>query len=212
MVMRVKFRFYLTVSCFIIVCVSCTPISKIPPVELTTVPPTVPSNIIDLLDVLENGSAEARISAAIKVPSLSQEEQELAIPSLIANLDYKDTSEVRRAAVIALGEIGPIANQSAEKIILLLEDEAITVRRASAEALGQLDDPSAVPYLAGYLNSSSEMLTIIAAESISFLTENDFTDAGSKRGYSLSPSGEPYIVLDAKEWWENEGKYHEWGE
>jgi HEAT repeat protein len=209
--MKFNLYFYLAIICFVMLAnVSCTAISATPRIEPSSIPPTAPSTLFELLDVLSNGSAEARISAALKVLTLSENEKELAIPSLVKNLDY-DNSDVRRATAIVLGEIGPTANQSVEGLIsLLTKDDSTRVRIAAAEALGKLDDRSIVPVLADQLDSSNTELAIVAAKSLALLTGKNFSDVDSQNGYSLDQGGNPYIVIDAKAWWESEGKFLEW--
>jgi len=105
--------------------------------------------------------------------------------SLINNLDYKENSVVRRTAAIVLGEIGPKANQSADRLVSLLNnDDATIVKIAAAEALGKIGDQSVVPNLVNYLNSPDLELAIVSAKSIALLTGQSFTDVDSQNGYS----------------------------
>lgn len=210
--MKINGYLYL-MFCFIAMTLkSCLPLSATPLIEIPNIaPPTAPVTFPEILGVLKNGSAEGRISTASKVLTLSEKEKELAVPYLINNLDYKENSDVRRTAAIVLGEIGPKANQSVDRLVSLLNnDDATIVKIAAAEALGKIGDQSVVPNLVNYLNSSDLELAIVSAKSIALLTGQSFTDLDSQNGYSLDSAGEPYIVIDAKRWWEDEGKYQDW--
>lgn len=183
------------------------------PLELTTVPPTAPSTLPEIFEKLSHGSAEERIAASLKVLTFSRVERRKAIPLLIDNLFYSDTSEVRKTAAIVMGEIGPDASLGARELIAVLSgDEAESVRISAAEALGKIGDSSAVPYLAANLNNPSLEITIVSAREIGHLTEKSFTDVNSQQGYDLNDDGIPLLVLDAISWWESEGKFQSWDE
>ena len=59
------------------------------------------------------------------------------IPALIRALEDEDP-DVRSAAVVALGEIGPGAADAVPALLLALEDEDPGVRSAAANALEQI--------------------------------------------------------------------------
>ena len=131
------------------------------------------------------------------------------MPALIANLDYSN-SEVRRYAAIALGEIGPNANQAVPSLEKeLLTDTSVHPRRAAAEALAKIGDTSAIPTLVEVLDDSD--IAIQAAEAVGVLAKQDFPDLGGP-GYELNEEHVPLIVIAARKWWEAEGQYQEWSQ
>lgn len=121
------------------------------PVELTTVPPTAPATLPEVIAALSSYSAEARITAALAVPKFGKDAV-AAVPALIQNLHYEPTSGVREAAAFALGQVGPDARSAVPELIGVLQnDDVVNVRRAAAGALGRINNPSAVPALASIL-------------------------------------------------------------
>lgn len=191
----------------------CSTSSSTPLFELTTIPPTAPSSLSELLFILENGSDDARISASLAILSRGKEDRLAAIPILIENLSYEDNSEVRKITAIVLGELGPEAQIGVQELVQIVNtDIAVKVRVVAAEALGKIGDRSSVPALVGSLNSDNLELIIVSAKSIGILVGEEFTDINSIQGYVLSTDGTPLIVLDAKKWWEEEGKYDDWEE
>jgi hypothetical protein len=76
----------------------------------------------------------------------------------------------RKASVSALYKIGRASSQGAEKVlptlVLLLQDESHDVRRAAAEALGQLANSQAVPALMETLRDESDDVRRAAAEAL----------------------------------------------
>jgi HEAT repeat protein len=69
------------------------------------------------------------------------------VPTLIEALTDADL-HVRKAAVLALGNVGPAAAAAVPTLgeVLLRDDEA-TVRRRAAVALGEINDARAIPAL-----------------------------------------------------------------
>jgi hypothetical protein len=187
-------------------CCSCGP----PPVEATTVPPTAPSTLSEVIGALSSYSAEARITAALALSEYGKEAI-VAVPALIENLHYEANSDVRRAAAIALGELGPDADAAIPDLMHILQtDDAVRVRISAAEALGQIGASTSVPTLASNLDDENTELTIVAAVSISLITGESFPDADSQHGYRLNEEGIPLIVIAARRWWEEEGKLQDW--
>ncbi|HID07861.1 MAG TPA: HEAT repeat domain-containing protein [Armatimonadetes bacterium] len=95
----------------------------------------------------------------------------------LINRVYRETGEVQRAIVIALGELG---SKRAQPILLdlLRNSPNIEIQRCAAEALGKVGDRKAVPALIEGLESasyevrkaSSEALVRIGADAVSGLT------------------------------------------
>jgi HEAT repeats len=180
------------------------------PVEATTVPPTAPPTLAEVLYALSSYSAETRITAALALSEYGKEAV-VAVPALIENLHYEANSDVRRAAVIALGELGPDADVANSDLMHILQtDDAVRVRISAAEALGQIGASTSVPTLASNLDDENTELTIVAAVSISLITGESFPDADSQHGYRLNEEGIPLIVIAARRWWEEEGKLQDW--
>ncbi len=71
----------------------------------------------------------------------------------LERLLHDDISGIRAAAAAALGDAGH--REHAEKVAALLEDPAVIVRAAAADALTLLAAPSAVPYLSRALDDPS---------------------------------------------------------
>jgi len=180
------------------------------PVEATTVPPTVPSTLSEVIDALSSYSAEARITAALALSEYGKEAV-VAVPALIQNLHYEANSDVRRAAAIALGELGPDGRSAVSDLTHVLQtDKAVRVRISAAEALGRMDASVSVPALASSLYAEDTELAIVAAVSISLITGEDSPDADSQHGYRVNEEGIPLIVIAARQWWEAEGKDQDW--
>lgn len=187
-------------------CCSCGP----PPVEATTVPPTVPSTLSEVIDALSSYSAEARITAALALSEYGKEAA-VAVPALIQNLHYEANSDVRRSAAIALGELGPDAHSSGPDLIHVLQtDSVVRVRISAAEALGRMGATASIPALASSLYEEDTELAIVAAVSISLIVGEDFPDAASQHGYRTNEEGIPLIVIAARQWWDQNGKDQDW--
>jgi HEAT repeat protein len=186
------------------------------PVEGTTVLPTAPATLPEVIDALSSYSAEARITAALALSKYGKEAVE-AVPALIQNLHYETTSDVREAAAIALGRLGPDARNAVPDLIDMLQnDNSVNVRSAAAEALGQIGDPLAVPALASILHEkevagrTNIWLAIHSAVSIAQITGEKFPDADLQDGHRLNEEGIPLVAIAAREWWEKEGQFQNW--
>ena len=174
----------------------------------TQVYPTLSNTLPELIEALSNPSAEVRISAARMLIPFGPKAIS-AIPALSRNLQYEN-SEVRRAAIDALGAIGDGARPSVPNlIVVLLTDSAVQPRRQSAIALGKIGDASSIPALAQCLNDQDLFVAALCAESIAVLTGQNFTDLNSS-GYSLNNDGVPVIVTEAKTWWQDNGRHETW--
>jgi hypothetical protein len=139
-----------------------------------------------------------------------------AIPALVENLHRRST-EVREAAAVALGRLGPDARDAVPDLIGVLRDGVgVHMRIAAADALGRIGEPSSVPALAATLyeeavfGRSSISLDISCAVSITQITGQSFPDADSQGGYQLDEEGVPLVVIAAREWWESEGIHQAW--
>ncbi|MDF1515753.1 MAG: HEAT repeat domain-containing protein [Anaerolineae bacterium] len=155
---------------------------------------------------------KVRFSAVVALGDLGPK-AEIAVPNLIIVLS-DDVSDVRTAAAYALRDIGPTAILAIPELVKMMQtDEADSARTAAADALGRLNDTSVVPLLVEVLydENAGQSLSINAARSIAYLTNNNFTDSStSSQGYQLSSDGIPVIVVNARAWWEAEGQYLEW--
>lgn len=171
-------------------------------------PPTPPTTLPELIDVLLGPNAEARIGAAITLGNMGPSAVE-AVPALTQNLYYRN-SEVRRYAARALGNLGSSAEPAIPGlIVILLSDSAVQPRREVAKALGKIGDISAIPALAQCLSDEDEGVGIECAKSIAVLAGQQFPDLNSP-GYSLDEKGVPLIVIAAREWWQKEGQHKSW--
>ena len=182
-----------------------TPYEEIRPIPQIT----LPSTLSGLIVVLKGEDDVAKIGAARVLASMGPE-AELAVPALTQNL-YSNSSEVRRVVAEALGEIGPTARSSVPAlIVILLADPFVHARSNAATALGKIERVDAVPALATALMDEHVRVQISSAISIALLTGQEFPDLNVKGGYSLDENGVPIIVIAAREWWEEEGRYQDW--
>lgn len=176
------------------------------PVELTTVPPTAPATLPEVLDALSSYTAEVRITAAYAVPRFGAEAV-VAVPALIQNLRYETASDVREAAAFALGELGPDARSAVPPLIDILQtDHSVNARKAAGEALGKIGESAAVPSLATSLYDDNMWLALISARSLALIVGEGFPVAES----TLNEEGIPLLVVEARKWWEEKGKYQNW--
>jgi hypothetical protein len=177
------------------------------PIELTTVPPTAPATLIEVIETLSGPSAEARMTAAYAVPRFGAQAT-AAVPALIQNLYYETNSDVRKAAAFALGEIGSDARSAVPALTDVLQaDDSENARRAAAEALGQIGESSAVPSLAAHLYDENMWLTLISARSLALIVGEGLPVDES----TLNEEGTPLLVVAARKWWEEKGKLQHWG-
>lgn len=173
--------------------------------------PTPADNLSELIKNLNSSDMLVRLVSIRELHEYGPESV-LAVPALILNL-YENPSDIRRAAAIELGIIGPGANESVQDLINVLQtDEAYQVRVSAADALGKIGLEEAIPALADFLydnQSLSSGLSISCANAIALITGEEFTDVDS-RAYTLNKEGTPLIVVDAREWWESTGKNQNW--
>lgn len=181
-------------------------VSTSPPVHIITTP--LPRTLPELIKLLSAYDAESRIAASRSLGAMGASAAD-AVPSLVSNLSYSDTSEVRKEAAIALGEIGSAAKAAVPGLILTLRDEAPQVRRSAAAALGKIDNTSAVPSLAEALYNVDKGTSISAAVAIAQLAKLDLPDRNSIN-FQMGEDGIPIIVTSVRKWWESEGKNKKW--
>jgi hypothetical protein len=177
--------------------------------EFANVPEiTLPANINGLIIVLQGQDIEARIQAARVVGGMGPG-AEAAVPALTQNLNHP-YFEVRRAAVEALGNIGPAAKSSIPVLIVtLLTDSYVHARVSAAISLGEIGETICIPALATSLEDESDSVQVRSAIVIGLLTGQEFPDLNGP-GYSLNEDGIPLIVIAARKWWENDGRYQDW--
>jgi hypothetical protein len=173
--------------------------------------PKLPNSIEGLIEVLEEGSILARIMASRKVSSMGEEAIK-AVPALSANLTHEDF-EVREATADALGRIGKPAKYALPFLIEALDDNNLKVGDRVAWAIGELGDISAVPVLAETLYRGSQgdhyRVARRAAHSIEKLTGITFVEPSYKSDW-MNELGIPFIVVEARTWWEIEGYTQDW--
>lgn len=200
---RIFFITILLCGCETIVTV--TPFGESIPSPIPT--PNTYDNAVQFL----TGSAEERILGMWAIRTNYPDQFSKVIPLIIENLYYEYNSEVKIAAADVLGEFGPEANQAVPDLIRILqEDNTIQVRRSIVLTLGEIGNPSVVPILAANLYDSDDVTQTFSASSIALITGEKFTDWDSKGGYVGNEEGVSLIVLDARIWWEEEGKNIDW--
>ncbi len=168
---------------------------------------TPPATLAEAISVLSDPSSNYQEKlAAIETIIIFREDSIGAVPTLIDNLDDSVT-DVREKSAVALGEIGPNAKASIPALSkMLLGSGSTRERRAAADALRKIGDKSAVPLLIEALSDDS--VAINAAKAIGTIANEDFRDLQST-GYRLE-NGVPLIVLDARAWWQEKGRFLDW--
>src|SRR5674476_493575 len=127
-------------------------------------------------------------------PNVAKLKARGSVKGLLKALEYRDHSDVRKAAAEALGQIGDPgavevlaarlkdSNGSVRKVAVealvktgvsavdalatALEDRGLDARIAAAEALGRIGDPRAVKPLAAALKDRDRAVRIAAAETL----------------------------------------------
>jgi putative Ca2+/H+ antiporter (TMEM165/GDT1 family) len=183
--------------------------------ELYIAPPTPADNLIDLIANLSCNDPKVRMVSAGALEEYGGEAV-TAVPALIDNLKYESSSGVRRSAAYALGRIGPDAYEAVPKLINIVEndDEVPKVRSVAIIALREIGDKTAIPALAALLYKNdwiSTDLTPLSAKAIAVITGEPFTDSDEEYNvFICNEEGTPLIVIDARTWWEEKGKYIDW--
>lgn len=176
--------------------------------------PTPAATLPELVENLLNGDPMVRYVSRNALADYG-EEAVVAVPDLIENLSHQDWNEVRIRAAKALGRIGSSASEAVPHLISIVENEKEDYQflDEAIRALGEIGNKSAVPALAFFLYEDDERfkkLTPNSAMSIAQITGERFTDS-ENYGFIMTQDGEFYIVPDARKWWEQEGKYQDWG-
>ena len=198
-----------------IVCTGCSNITRAPTPTLPVEDSDLPTPASTLTELLKNISSDDMGVRLVSIYALEKYGNDAApaIPTLIENL-YVDDFDVRTAAAYALGKLGPTARLAIPDLTNVLDNnkEYYHARVTTAEALGRIGDPAAIPALAKALfreNTQPYELAISCAESIAQITNERFTDIGSLV-YTLDEKGVPLIVKDARNWWVEKGQYQDW--
>ena len=108
--------------------------------------PSSAERIRTLLDDLEHGEAEWRMSAALALGRLG----DAAVPGLV-EVVRSGSPAAREAAGAALGRIGRSSRAVPEPLLALLDDPTEDVRDAAARAIGTMG-ASAIPALVALLD------------------------------------------------------------
>jgi HEAT repeat protein len=90
--------------------------------------------------LLNDDSARVRVETAREIWELTQRPK--LIHTLIAGLDVDDWL-TRTQAAVALGRVGKAAKGAVPRLVRMLDDKDISVRRAAREALEQIDPETA---------------------------------------------------------------------
>lgn len=184
-----------------------------------TIGPTAALNLPAVVKNLSDDDPRVRI-ASMEALSKYGDDAVIAIPKLIENLHYKQVNrhwpQVRLSAVKALSRLGPKAKEAVTDLGIILQDadSGYHVWESAAFALGEIGDPKAIPALANGLyqeNAEAYRIAINCANAIAKITHEPFRDANPKNSsYSSDIGGAPFLVLDARKWWEEEGKFQDW--
>ena len=101
-------------------------------------------SIARLTDLLDDSNPDVRIASIGALGALDNGSKAV-LARLGGMLDDRATTAAREAAVNALGRFGPVSRPAADRLTALLSDPQPTIRLASAQALGWMDDPSTAP-------------------------------------------------------------------
>lgn len=96
----------------------------------------IPPDVARLCDDLKDGKPRERIQAALGIAKKGKD-AELAVPALVRALKDQD-ADVRSAVLYALGQLGPIAKNSADDVVLATKDKETKVRLVAVQTLGEL--------------------------------------------------------------------------
>jgi len=201
----------------IIVCTSCSRVpaepTPTPPVE-TSALPTPAATLPELINDLSSNDMGVRLVSIYTLEEYG-DDAVIAIPLLRENLEVNDV-DVREAAAYALGKLGSKAQKAVPDLIIVIQDDSsYHVRDTAIEALGLIGDSTAIPALATILFEERTTydpwygIPISCADAIATITDERFTDTG-KGIYTLNEDGIPLLVIDAREWWQEEGQYQNW--
>jgi HEAT repeat protein len=113
-----------------------------------------------LVEALEKGEPGLRACAARSLGEMGASE---AVRPLAASLYLDEDAEVRFASVYALGLIGDVSALRAVALKLGDTAESVQIRGMAAEALGDIGDARAIPYLVRALEAEQPELRYWAA-------------------------------------------------
>lgn len=175
--------------------------------------PTPADNLPELVKNLLSDEAVVRHVSAHALKKYGKDAT-IAIPALINNLYYTNSSDVQSSAAEALGDLGPDAQKAVPDLVAILhrDNQNYVVCYYIIEALGKIGSKRAVPALIGILYNEdriSKRLAPTSALSIAQITGEKFVDSDDY-GFILNNEGEALLVIDVRTWWEEKGKYLEW--
>ncbi len=229
--MKTQATNFLCLIAFLVVLSGCSDAIDKPPSLSNTATRTVAENTsyptpAATLQGLVNGlSSDDPLVRVVSADALENygDEAKLAIPALRVNLSYTDSSEVRRSAALALGRMKTLATEAVPDLVFVIEnDSAPGVVFSAVESIGNIGDASAIPQLAialeceskfyenrNYSQESCVELAIVVSEAIGKLAGEHFTDSGANI-YPLNTDGTPRIVVEARIWWSESGRFEDW--
>jgi HEAT repeat protein len=205
-------------SVFLVIDVGCSTSRAIHPAstEIKTLPyeeETLPTPAKQLDEVIRNISSDDPGVRLVSIRALANfgDEAIRAIPALRKAL-LDRSPDIQINAAIQLGRLGSNAVDAVPDLQAILEKDMVgdNVRAVAARSLGEIGSPTSVPSLAKTLYVDNEFLAIDAAEAIAKITGIHFTESGNQGIYSLNDQGIPYIVIDARKWWQEKGQYQDW--
>ena len=181
------------------------------PIEMPALP-TPASTVEELIINLYSDDMNVRLVSIYELQKYG-DAASVAVPALISNL-HVDNNDVRVASATTLGKLGQDAQDATQDLLYVLEnDPYIHARSAAAFALGRIGNQSSVPHLAAALYDqnpyNSYDVSISSAVAIAKITGEKFSDHDSTTGFQLNANGIPLIVIDARDWWLNEGQYED---
>jgi HEAT repeat protein len=143
--------------------------------------PVVADEVDDLISDLEHGTSDYRLNAA---KSLGEIGDPRAIRPLIAAIEDEGWNEsVRMEAAMALSKMGAL-----DDLISDLKYGRADIRRATAEALGEIGDTKAIDPLIEALSDEDDLVRIDAAIALSKMNNSDAIDtlrkALNEEGYN----------------------------
>ncbi|MCP4362326.1 MAG: HEAT repeat domain-containing protein [Chloroflexi bacterium] len=137
-----------------------------------------------------------------------------AVPLLIEILEHENNDFTRSLAAESLGKINdPEALPTLVKVLEAEKGIIFDVREEAARAVANFDEQArfAVPVLAKLLDDENRYAASLSACAIAKITGEAFPNSEDDcEGFTIAESGESYIVIVAREWWEKEGQFQDW--
>lgn len=120
-----------------------------------------------LISKLDDYDLNVRLAVAQTFANLDAATVKTALPSLLSMLQNAN-SRTREAAAVAIGHLGPVANEFTEQLAALAEDSALEVRAAAAFALSRVDPPcgTALAPLLYLLDNANQHVSWAAAKAL----------------------------------------------